>query len=81
MEQNNDPGLKNEIGSRVTGYIVAAFGVVAGLAWNDAIGTLIDFLFPLEKNTILAKFIYAVLITIALVAITIYISRFLKKRE
>ncbi|HLD34421.1 MAG TPA: DUF5654 family protein, partial [Patescibacteria group bacterium] len=33
--------VKQEIRNKVAGYIVAAFGLVAGLAWNDAIKALI----------------------------------------
>ncbi|MBI4137353.1 hypothetical protein HY469_04790 [Candidatus Roizmanbacteria bacterium] len=81
MEQNKKKGLKTEVGSRVTGYIVAAFGVVAGLAWNDAVNSLINFLFPLSRDTVYAKFIYAILITVILVMLTVYISRLFAKDE
>lgn len=81
MDQNKKKGLKTEVGMRVTGYIGAAFGVVAGLAWNDAVSTLINLLFPLQRNTVYAKFIYAVIITIILVMLTVYISRLFNREE
>ena len=54
------------------GYIIAAFGLVAGLAWNDAIKALIEYLFPLSQNTLFAKFGYAVLVTVLAVLATTY---------
>jgi hypothetical protein len=45
-------------------YISAALALVAGLAWNDAIAALIKYLFPIDSNTIIAKFVYAIILTI-----------------
>jgi len=60
-------------------YIAAALGLVAGLAWNEAIKALIDYVFPLSKNTLIAKFSYAGLITLVVVLITIYLARVLEE--
>lgn len=73
--------LQQEIRSKLIGYILTAFGVVAGLAWNDAITSVINHFFPGDKNTIVAKLTYAVLITIAVVILGIYISKLLKNKE
>lgn len=67
--------------NKLTGYIVAAFGLVAGLAWNEAIKSLIEYIFPLNKNYIWAKFLYAIILTIILVIVTVYVSRLLSKKE
>lgn len=67
--------LKAEIRERTLGYMLAAFGFVAGLAWNDAIQTLIGYLYPLPENTLFAKLLYAILISIVAVAISVYMSR------
>ncbi len=67
--------LKNQVKDQTTGYIAAAFGLVAGLAWNDAIKSLIEELFPFAKSGILAKFIYAALITIVVVVLSRYLLR------
>ena len=56
-----------EVKAKTVAYISTAFGLVAGLAWNDAIKALIESLFPLAKNTLLAKFVYAVLVTVVVV--------------
>ena len=68
-----------EIHERTLGYVVGAFGLVAGLAWNDAIHDLIAYLFPLPENTLPAKFLYAAIISIIAVIITVYISRLLQR--
>lgn len=68
--------LKKEFQKKVVGYILAAFGLVAGLAWNEAIKSLIDYLFPLSKNSLLAKFVYAILITLVVVLVATYVSKF-----
>jgi len=74
-------GRKKELQHRMTGYIVGALGLVAGLAWNDAIKALIEYLFPLAKNTLLAKFIYAILMTFIIGIVASYLIRFFDKKE
>ncbi len=73
--------LNMEIKKRVSGYILAGFGVVAGFAWNDAIKTFIEKYFPQDENTIVAKFIYALLVTLILVIVSVYLVKFLKIEE
>lgn len=78
--ENNKPEIKEELGNQTLGYVTAAFGLVAGLAWNEAIKSLIEFLFPFNATSILAKFIYAAGLTIILVVITYYLSKVLKRK-
>ena len=73
--------LEREIREKTFGYIVASFGLVAGLAWNEAIKAMIEVFFPLQKDTLKAKFIYAILITIVVVSVSLYFSRFFKKEK
>ncbi len=73
--------IKKEVRERTLGYVIASFGLIAGLAWNEAIKALIEYLFPLNTNTLLAKFAYAILITIAVVIITVYLVRLFKKQQ
>ena len=67
--------LRVEIRERTLGYMIGAFGLVAGLAWNEAIQGVIAYLFPLPENTLPAKFLYAVMISVVVVMISVYISR------
>lgn len=75
--------INQEIKKKIAGYITAAFGLVAGFAWNDAIRSSINYFFPVEKNSLWAKFIYAISITLILVIISIYVVRIFsgKKKE
>ena len=61
--------------NQTTGYLVSAFGLVAALAWNDAIKALIELFFPLSNSTIIIKFVYAILITILVVLIGQYVLK------
>ena len=74
-EKQTKKPLHNEIRERTVGYIVAALGIVAGLAWNEAIRAFIDYAFPLSANSLLAKFGYAVIMTIVVVILSMYITR------
>ena len=77
IKQESDK-LKTTLRSQTIGYISAALGIVAGLAWNEAIKALIEFLFPLGANTLVAKFVYAFIITVFVVLLTNY---FLKREN
>lgn len=69
-----------EVKERMLSYVAAAFSLVAGLAWNDAIKTLIDLFVP-QANTVLAKFLYAVSITTVAVVITVYLVRLFERKK
>ena len=64
-----------QVKEKTGGYILAALGFVVGLAWNDAIKALIENLFPLDKNNLLAKFIYALIVTVLIVAATVILTK------
>lgn len=73
--------LQKEVREKTTGYILAAFGFVAGLAWNDAIKALIEEVFPANQGNLTAKFVYAFGVTLILVLVTVYFTRVLKREE
>lgn len=73
--------FKEELRRRSFGYITTAFGLVAGLAWNEAIKAFIEHFFPLSGGGMIAKFVYAVLITALLVFISVYILKTDEKKE
>ncbi len=64
-----------EIKNQTVGYVAGALGLVAGLAWNDAVKALIESVFPVDKSSILIKFIYAALVTIVVVMATRYLIK------
>jgi len=73
--------VERDLRKITAGYIIAAFGFVAGLAWRDVSMALVEYLFPMTKDTILAKFIYAILVSIALAFASIYVLRFIGKTK
>lgn len=83
IERLNEERKKvtGEVRERLLGYLVGALGLVAGLAWNDAIRAFIEYAFPLNKDSLTMKFIYAIIITLVIVIATVYLTRFLKKKE
>lgn len=74
--------ITSEVRDRGATYIVAGLGIVVGLAWNEAIKALIDYFYPLASaNSIFAKFLYAVVLTIIVVIVTTYIVKAPEKKE
>ncbi len=67
--------MKSSIHTQTAGYILAAFGFVAGLAWNEAIKALIDKAFPLSTDGLAAKFIYAVVATLLVAIASAFLLR------
>lgn len=68
--------LRKEVRNQTIGYIVGAFGIVAGLAWNEAIRALIDHFAKSDANSLPAKFLYAIIITLIVVVVTMYLLRY-----
>jgi len=58
--------------------VFLAFGLVAALAWNEAIKSLISEVLPKKGQGVLPLFIYAILVTMIAV---IAIGRIMKLRE
>ena len=70
--------LEREIREKTLGYIITSFGLVAGLAWNDAIKAFIERFFAEPGDGLKAKFLYATIVTVAVVAISLYLARIFK---
>ena len=60
--------------------ILAGFGLVAALAWNDAIQTLFNSLLP-KGSGLIGKFVYAVIVTFIVVIISLQLKRISEKKE
>ncbi|MFZ5982594.1 MAG: DUF5654 family protein [Patescibacteria group bacterium] len=74
--------FQKEVQSKASQYIGAGFGLVAGLAWNDAIKALIDRFFPQDSSgSLWAKFTYAILMTLVVALISYYLTKIFKKEE
>lgn len=70
--------LKIEVLDRLSDLSTAGFGFVAALAWNDAIQELFRLLFG-TASTVVAKFFYALLITIVVVLVSRSLARMREK--
>ena len=67
-----------EVLKTIITLITTAFALVAGLAWNDAIQALINtFLDP--GNALTGLIVYAVIVTVIAVVVTIVLGRFADK--
>ena len=72
---NSFTDLPNSLIQNVISLSTSGFGVVVALAWNEAIKSVIEYLFPLDQNTMAAKIIYAAVMTMILVFATAYILK------
>lgn len=72
--------MTREVMDKTLQLATAAFGLIAALAWNDAIQTLFTQIFG-EAADITAKFIYAILVTVVVVLVTIRMARIQERIE
>lgn len=76
--------MTKEYLEKVIELVTAAFGLVAALAWNEAIQDLIQSYFP-KDDGLSGKFIYAIVITTFAVWVTTSLARLhdkvIKKEE
>ncbi len=66
--------VSSEVMDKLVELVTAAFGLVAALAWNTAIQELFTLLFP-QTGDLIAKFLYAVVVTVIVVFVTIRLGR------
>lgn len=66
--------VKKETKEKIITLILAGFGLAAALAWNEAIQSLFNFLFP-KTNGLIGKFVYAAVITVIVVIITFQLNK------
>jgi len=76
-----EKAVGREAKDKVAGYIVAGFGLVAALAWNDAITSLINYFFPNKDGGLLLKFVYALVFTIILIVVSKILIRDAEKKD
>jgi len=74
-QQEENKSLRIEILEQVSSLATAGFGLVAALAWNDAIKAIFSQFFPSPGGNLLALLGYALVITILVVVITIQLGR------
>jgi uncharacterized membrane protein YidH (DUF202 family) len=73
--QKEKKSLKIEILEKLSSLLTAGFGLVAALAWNDAIKAAFAHFFPKPEDNLWALLGYALFITILVVVVTIQLGR------
>ncbi len=66
--------LKAEVIEKISALLAAAFGLIAALAWNGAIQELFAQIFG-DQSSLVAMFVYAIVVTIIAVIAVILIGR------
>ncbi len=77
-ERRKTKQFKLEALEKITSLVIAAFGLVAALAWNEAIQSLFVVIFG-TQSTLWAKFTYAIVITVLIVFITLRLGKLISK--
>jgi len=71
-----DPKLKIEILDKIITLVMASLGLVAALAWNEAIQQIFKDIFGQASST-WAMVLYALIITVIVVLLTLKLTRML----
>lgn len=71
---------KREFTEKTITLILGGFGLVAALAWNEAIKSLFETLFE-KSNELIGKFIYAIIVTAIVVFVSIRLKKISEKKE
>ena len=79
-DEEKEQPLKVEILDKVAALVTAAFGLVAALAWNDAIKLIFTTVFG-EEEAIGPMLVYAIIVTIAAVILIIIVARALSNAK
>jgi hypothetical protein len=71
---------KKELKEKTVTLILGGFGVVAALAWNDAIQTFFNTFFQ-KGSGLIGKFIYAIIVTFIVVIVSMKLRAISEKKE
>jgi len=61
-------------------FMLAGFGFVAALAWNDAVQSLFNEFFGTARGSLIAKFGYALLITAIITIVSLRIGKYAREK-
>jgi len=71
---------ERELREKTITLILGGFGLVAALAWNEAIKSLFETFFP-KKSELIGKFIYAIIVTIIVVLVSLQLKKISEKKS
>ena len=80
MGDEEPTSIREAILDKMSALIAAAFGLVAALAWNDAIKAIFREVFG-SSDQVIPMIIYAVMVTIIAVIITLIVARAVSKAK
>lgn len=72
--------VKREFQEKTATLILGGFGLVAALAWNEAIKNLFE-TFLEKSNQLIGQFFYALIVTLITVLISIKLEKIAEKKE
>jgi hypothetical protein len=78
--KNGVEETKREFRKETITLILGGFGLVAALAWNEAIQALFETIFP-QTNALIGKFIYAIIITFVVVGLSLQLKKVSEKKK
>lgn len=78
MVQNEIKFLSGNVIDKVSTLVISAFGLVAALAWNNAIQKVISLFLNVSDQTF-GLIAYAVIVTLIAILVTIYMTRLSSK--
>ena len=73
-EEEKEPPMKILVLDKMSALITAAFGLVAALAWNEAIKAIFKEIFG-TADSFVPLLSYAIIVTIVAVILTILVAR------
>lgn len=79
-DEEKPTSVKQEILDKIAALVAAAFGLVAALAWNDAIKALFRELFG-TQDQVGPMVGYALVVTVIAVIITLFVARAASKAK
>lgn len=80
MSEDKTKTLREEILDKMSALVTAAFGLVAALAWNEAIKGIFKEVFGTQE-TLIPMIIYASVVTVIAVIITLIIAKGISKTK
>jgi len=72
--------MKTEVIEKMATLVTAAFGLVAALAWNETVTAIFKKIFG-EHSSVGAMFLYALVVTLIAVAVTVYVGKAAEKAK
>jgi len=78
--ENGPPKLPRAVFDKALTFMLAGFGFVAALAWNDAIQALFNEIFGPARGSLYAKFGYAILVTAIITIVSLRLGKYAREK-